>query len=609
MYMLNHLYFSIFCFEFNLNRIIFLMMKNYGVTDDTLGYLNAVKVAFQNNMEKYDQFLQVLRDFIANRIYISDVKAKFKTLFKGHRYLIFKFNSFVPMNHRIALFSPEDALGFVQAVHQATQYKGESKFNEFLKVLKDYKDQTIDISSFTSRVKVVLKTHPDLILEFNSIMPKEHQITLSSEEESFLRALKLMVQYKRESNFQYYGKVLENFKGLTIDISCLTARLEVLIKNHPELILEFKIFMPSGKKLKDDGHLGHFLPWDVLDIICKKLDFDDLFSFSGVCKSWRTFHKSNFLSSQEPLLVHITGNCTHSYSFISIPNQKVYDLTMMSSFQPPDCVYVRVSSGYFILAHKNNSFLLLNQFTLEKRVINANFTVESQFSDRYEALLAFEKCSEEYVLVVLCKYSSHLYVYQSRYHGWFTYSTLKPKELVVDFVVLNNIIYVVTDKANIGVLNLNSKNIQFLNLKNTPSKIPSKLPSDSFKLVNCDEQLFVFHSISINYKREVYKIDLSTMNYVKMKTLGDIALFYVSGRNCRALSNPKRFGYESNHVYEVSSLSQCTKYDWNAGRPSKIWSAGCTSKIYPYLRSLKDFNLFDWCFRHVKYEVDYSLVE
>jgi len=51
---------------------------------------------------------------------------------------------------------------------------------------------------------------------------------------------------------------------------------------------------------------------------------------------------------------------------------------------------------------------------------------------------------------------------------------------------------------------------------------------------------------------EVYKIDFSTMNYVKLKTLGDIALLYAANcrpRNCYALSNPDKWGYESNSMY------------------------------------------------------------
>ncbi|XP_058730014.1 uncharacterized protein LOC131602050 [Vicia villosa] len=570
--------------------------SNSGVTEDTLGYLNAVKVAIRDKRENnIHDFLKVLKDYEDHSIDIRArcVAARLKVFLRDHPHLILEFNSFVPKKNQITV-SPDDSRvsDFVHAVKFTIQ----TNFHDFLRVLKDYRDRTIDLSSLMSTVKGLLKNYPDLILEFNSFMLKKNQITVSSEDSralDFIQAVKLTIPH----NFHDFRQVLNDYRDQTIDLSSLTSTVKGLLKNYPDLISEFNFFLSSHNPKGNGRHVDQ-LPWDVLDTICKTLDFEDLFSFSGVCKNWRTFHKSNFVSSQEPLLVRMmsttytTGNCPHSYSFISIPNQKVYYLKTMRSFQPPNYVFVGVSSQYFILAHKNKSFMLFNPFTRKKMVINAN---ESMFNNLYKVLLAFEKWSEKYVLVVLCKEPSRLCIYRSRSNGWFTYSALKPKEVVVDFVVLNYKIYVVTDKASIGVLNLNSGNIQFLNLKSTPH-IDS---SNSFKLVNCDEQLLLFHSISSYYRREVYKIDLSTMNYVKMKTLGDIALFYVSWRNCWALSNPKRMGYESNHVYEVSSPSQCNKYDWNDG---------CPSKIYPYIRYL-NFNLFDWCFRHVKYEVDYSLVE
>ncbi|XP_058734471.1 uncharacterized protein LOC131606225 [Vicia villosa] len=367
--------------------------------------------------------------------------------------------------------------------------------------------------------------------------------------------------------------------------------------------------MESSSSLKELKRLKRVnreeLPWDALVIICKTLDFEDLFQFSGVCKSWRTFHKSNILSSKEPLLVRILfrGTTSISYSFITIPNQKVYDLKIMSSFPPTKFTYVRASSRYFIMVNNNNnSFLLFNPFTRIKRVINATFRVNSRRFDEYRALLAFEKSSDdkEFVLVVLCIRSRSLYVYQSRHYRWVTYSTVEP-EIVTDFVVFNNIIYVVTNNANIGVLNLNSRNIQFLNLENNPKYYSSEI----FWLVNCDEQLLMFDF----FRRCAYKIDLSSMHYVKMKSLGDIALFYVFRRNCQALSNPERFGYERNYVYEVNATNQCIMYNWNNWNYIKYGWNWSNTNTYRPPDSKTDFYFFDWCFRHLKYEVDYSLVE
>jgi hypothetical protein len=207
---------------------------------------------------------------------------------------------------------------------------------------------------------------------------------------------------------------------------------------------------------------------------------------------------------------------------------------------------------------------------------------------------------EEFVLVFLTEL--RLYVYQSRNRGWVTYSMMKNLEMVVDVVVLHNIIYVVTNKANIGVLSLNSSNIKFLKLKSIPNvTFPSYLC-----LVNCDEQLLVIDFLS-NGIKNVYKIDFSTMNYVKLETLGDTALFCaLNGSNykskCYALSNPNRWGYESNNVYVMDpSSKKCSVYSGDDKKFQKHITL-------PSHHGTKSF-ISDWCFRHLHHEIDYSLVE
>jgi hypothetical protein len=343
------------------------------------------------------------------------------------------------------------------------------------------------------------------------------------------------------------------------------------------------------------------LPWDVLDIIAKKLDFDDLFNFAGVCKNWRAFHKNNCrnYTSQEPLLLESSYDCrfVRSFTLSSISQQKVHCLKMKKCFIYPSSL-VTSSGGYFIMTGENNSFLLINPFTRIYKIINTS-EIKLGFVINH-ALLAFGKCSEEYVLVVLCDIfrSGILNVYQSRNCGWVTYSTMENQGRVVDFEVFHNKIYVITNQANIGILNLNSTNIKFLKLKSTPN---ATISVHSRWLVSCDEQLLMVDFTS-NTLPNVYKIDFSTMNYVKLETLGDIALFYVMRTSCYALCDPNRWGYQSNSVYIVSltSTPKCTMYSWDDKNLQKDITLPSYRK-YP--------SIHGWLFRNLRYEVDYSLVE
>lgn len=350
--------------------------------------------------------------------------------------------------------------------------------------------------------------------------------------------------------------------------------------------------------MKGEGHL----PWDLLDIISKQLDFDDLFQFAGVCKSWREFHKiywKTFTASKSPLLVQTSSWAKKAYVFFSIPDRKVYS-SKMDYFW--GLSYSGSSSGYLIMAGAGN-LLLMNPFTRRKKEINTT-SLHLQGNFEYRAcqpLLAFAKGSEEFVLVVSCKHTDSLHVYQSRNSSWLTYSSKGYPWKVVDFVVLHKYIYVITNKANIGVLSLKSASIKFLKLKNTPSVM-----STGLKLVSCDGQLLVVH-FEPTKTLDVYKIDLSTMSYLKQENLGDLALFYGMRRKCYALSNPKRWGYDKNSVYYIDCISaECTVYSGDDGKLVKSIRPSRRARLQAHPRSR--IRWLDWCFRHLHDEVDYSLV-
>ncbi|WJX59061.1 hypothetical protein P8452_44443 [Trifolium repens] len=66
-------------------------------------FLNQVKLVFQNNMEIYFDFLQIINDHKVQGIDIRGVAAIVKELFKGHTNLILGFNAFLPKEYKITL--------------------------------------------------------------------------------------------------------------------------------------------------------------------------------------------------------------------------------------------------------------------------------------------------------------------------------------------------------------------------------------------------------------------------------------------------------------------------------------------------------------------------
>eukprot|EP00798_Chlamydomonas_sp_ICE-L_P000490 gene490-1896_t len=65
-------------------------------TNDALSYLKEVKSRFSANKDVYDNFLEIMKEFKAQRIDTTGVIQHVKQLFKGHRELVLGFNTFLP---------------------------------------------------------------------------------------------------------------------------------------------------------------------------------------------------------------------------------------------------------------------------------------------------------------------------------------------------------------------------------------------------------------------------------------------------------------------------------------------------------------------------------
>ncbi|XP_047318696.1 paired amphipathic helix protein Sin3-like 4 [Impatiens glandulifera] len=148
-------------------------------TTDALGYLKAVKDIFQDNKGKYDQFLDVMKDFKAQRTDTTGVIARVKELFKGHRDLILGFNTFLPKGHEITLppevtvkkpVEFEEAINFVNRIK--TRFQGDDHaYKTFLDVLNMYRKDTKSITEVYQEVATLLREHHDLLVEFTHFLP------------------------------------------------------------------------------------------------------------------------------------------------------------------------------------------------------------------------------------------------------------------------------------------------------------------------------------------------------------------------------------------------------------------------------------------------------
>uniref|UniRef100_A0A7I4FH13 Histone deacetylase interacting domain-containing protein n=1 Tax=Physcomitrium patens TaxID=3218 RepID=A0A7I4FH13_PHYPA len=146
-------------------------------TDDALAYLKAVKEKFKDDKAKYDEFLEVMKDFKAQKVDTAGVISRVKQLFKGHPQLIFGFNAFLPRGYEIT--QPEEekpAVEFDQAINYVNKIKArfatnESVYKQFLEILNYYRKGNKTINEVYQEVAKLFADHPDLLEEFTYFLP------------------------------------------------------------------------------------------------------------------------------------------------------------------------------------------------------------------------------------------------------------------------------------------------------------------------------------------------------------------------------------------------------------------------------------------------------
>ncbi|KAG2302536.1 hypothetical protein Bca52824_031187 [Brassica carinata] len=144
-------------------------------TGDALSYLKAVKDMFQDKKDKYDTFLEVMKDFKAQRVDTNGVIARVRELFKGYDDLLLGFNTFLPKGYKITL--PEKkTVDFGEAIEFVNKIKArfgsdDRAYKKFLDILNMYRKESKSISDVYQEVTLLFQDHEDLLVEFAHFLP------------------------------------------------------------------------------------------------------------------------------------------------------------------------------------------------------------------------------------------------------------------------------------------------------------------------------------------------------------------------------------------------------------------------------------------------------
>ncbi|CAN8239173.1 unnamed protein product [Cochlearia groenlandica] len=157
-------------------------MVDHNLTEsDALDYLKNVKEKFKDNLEVYEMFLKVMRDFKAQRLDTCGVVLKVKELFKGQDDLLLGFNTFLPYGYKVTLEDDQtqskivdfnDAFSFINKVK--TRFDGDKQvYQSFLDVLKMYRVGNKNINEVYDEVAILFREHQDLCVEFRDYLPRD----------------------------------------------------------------------------------------------------------------------------------------------------------------------------------------------------------------------------------------------------------------------------------------------------------------------------------------------------------------------------------------------------------------------------------------------------
>lgn len=142
---------------------------------DALQYVMDVKSEFQDEIEKYDDFLEVLKDFKNQRIDTVEVILRVKQLFKGHDSLIPGFNAFLPTGYEIKLDENNrtdygKAIDLVKKVERRF-HTDKSVYKSILRILNMYLKEHKPITDVYEELAALLEDHNDLLEEFINFFP------------------------------------------------------------------------------------------------------------------------------------------------------------------------------------------------------------------------------------------------------------------------------------------------------------------------------------------------------------------------------------------------------------------------------------------------------
>ncbi|KAF8982848.1 Transcriptional regulatory protein sin3 [Entomortierella lignicola] len=238
---------------------------------DALSYLDQVKVQFQDQPDVYNRFLDIMKDFKSQNIDTPGVIERVSTLFKGHPTLISGFNTFLPPGYRIECLSSANEANMIRVTtpsgHTTTQMGGPIVIPERLPppAPSHYNQSSYHMqqgSGYQPSIPSISQIQLPPVVNSPGYMSQQLPQALgSSGSQNGANSKKTPVEFNHAINYVHkiknrfandpetYKQFLELLQAYQKEMKPITdvySHVTLLFKNAPDLLDEFKQFLPEN---------------------------------------------------------------------------------------------------------------------------------------------------------------------------------------------------------------------------------------------------------------------------------------------------------------------------------------------------------------------------
>ncbi|KAL2312242.1 Paired amphipathic helix protein pst3 [Schizosaccharomyces pombe] len=207
--------------------------------NDALSYLELVKYYFSERREIYNRFLEIMRDFKSQALDTLGVINRVSELFNGYPQLIEGFNTFLPSGYKIEVQLDSSNTSVVRVgtpMHPLPQQGVQST----LPVAPSNEDQrTMESTSPTDSQPQ--PSAPNLVSSTENEKPRvDFNYAIA-----YMNKVKARYPPNSDTYMEFLG-VLRTYQKAQKSIFEVRARVAEIFKDSPDLLEEFKLFLPDN---------------------------------------------------------------------------------------------------------------------------------------------------------------------------------------------------------------------------------------------------------------------------------------------------------------------------------------------------------------------------